>query len=127
MRARLVVGELSAEGLFAISASRRWAARLNLPISVQSTRQFKLASLALAVPDPDTWTVAATTSDLAGTGTLLAAKLNRLAKTPAPSFQTEIATSLAEAAITRGTSTANRPCLPGTPAEMRLGSLEEVS
>lgn len=81
---------------------------------------------ALAAPDPDTWTVAVTTDDLATTGPLLAAKPNRLPKTPTPSFQTEIAASLAEAAIARGTSAGNRPCFPGTPAEMRLGSLKEV-
>lgn len=126
MRARLLVGELSVQGLFAISASRLWAARLNLPTSVQSTSQFKLDSQALAAPDPDTWTVAVTTDDLATTGPLLAAKPNRLPKTPTPSFQTEIAASLAEAAIARGTSAGNRPCFPGTPAEMRLGSLKEV-
>ena len=42
MRARLVVRELPVQGLFAISASWLWVARLNLPISVQSTSQFKL-------------------------------------------------------------------------------------
>ena len=126
MRARLVVRELPVQGLFAISASRPWVARLNLPISVQSTSQFKLNSQALAAPDPDTWTVVVTTADRAGTGNLPCRETKLPCKDPYDELSDGDRCQFGRSRDSPRNIERQPALLTQPPAEMRLGSLEEV-
>jgi hypothetical protein len=99
MPARLVVQTLSIQILLTLSVNQVWAACIKPPLSAEVINQFKSNPQGLVAPNSDTRTIEAATRDLAGTDSLLAADLVRLAEGTIPRFQTAIAAGLAQAAI----------------------------
>src|SRR5258708_32065210 len=99
MTTRIVSTALVGAALLAVSVTQGWAGCLKPPASDQAISQFRANPQGLVAPNSDTRTIEATTRDLAGTDTSLAADIIRVAEGNCPPVLAAIAGALAQDAL----------------------------